>query len=55
MLVRTNRPPPIGHHQQILISFLHSTAKVFELCLSEIEKQSPSCKAEPPASKCLLM
>ncbi|KAF9782271.1 small GTPase superfamily [Thelephora terrestris] len=32
-----------------------NVAKVFELCLGEIEKQSPSSKFEPPASKCVLM
>lgn len=30
-------------------------AKVFELCLGEIEKQTPSSKTEPPASKCVCM
>ncbi|TCD70427.1 GTP-binding protein [Steccherinum ochraceum] len=28
---------------------------VFELCLGEIEKRTPSSKAEPPASKCIVM
>ncbi|KAI0346766.1 hypothetical protein BDW22DRAFT_1480510 [Trametopsis cervina] len=31
-----------------------NVAKVFELCLGEIEKRSPSSKTEPPASKCLI-
>lgn len=29
--------------------------KVFELCLGEIEKRTPSTAAEPPATKCLIM
>ena len=29
-------------------------AKVFELCLGEIEKRSPSSKTEPPTSKCTI-
>jgi len=32
-----------------------NVAKVFELCLGEIEKRSPSSKADPPANKCILM
>ncbi|KZT13062.1 uncharacterized protein LAESUDRAFT_638844 [Laetiporus sulphureus 93-53] len=32
-----------------------NVAKVFELCLAEIEKQSPNGKAEPPTSKCIIM
>jgi Ras homolog enriched in brain len=28
--------------------------KVFELCLQEIEKASPSTKSEPPTSKCTI-
>jgi len=32
-----------------------NVGKVFELCLGEIEKRTPSSKAEPPASKCILM
>lgn len=32
-----------------------NVAQVFELCLGEIEKLSPVSKAEPPASKCILM
>ncbi|KAH8106016.1 P-loop containing nucleoside triphosphate hydrolase protein [Cristinia sonorae] len=32
-----------------------SIAKVFELCLGEIEKRTPSNKTEPPASKCIVM
>ncbi|KAH9927207.1 small GTPase superfamily [Epithele typhae] len=32
-----------------------NVAKVFELCLGEIEKRQPNNKAEPPASKCILM
>ncbi|KAI0053588.1 hypothetical protein FA95DRAFT_459561 [Auriscalpium vulgare] len=32
-----------------------NVGKVFELCLAEIERQSPSSKAEPPASKCVIM
>ncbi|KAI0307143.1 small GTPase superfamily [Multifurca ochricompacta] len=31
-----------------------NVAKVFELCLAEIERQAPT-KAEPPASRCLIM
>jgi Ras homolog enriched in brain len=31
-----------------------NVAKVFELCLGEIEKRSPSSKAEPPTSKCTI-
>jgi len=30
-------------------------ATVFELCLAEIEKRSPTSKAEPEASRCILM
>ncbi|KAH9948345.1 P-loop containing nucleoside triphosphate hydrolase protein [Amylocystis lapponica] len=32
-----------------------NVAKVFELCLGEIEKRSPNSKTEPPASKCIIM
>ncbi|PCH41491.1 hypothetical protein WOLCODRAFT_17143 [Wolfiporia cocos MD-104 SS10] len=33
-----------------------NVAKVFELCLQEIERQSPNSKnTEPPASKCIIM
>ncbi|KAJ2987729.1 hypothetical protein NUW54_g9341 [Trametes sanguinea] len=35
--------------------FLRPTAKVFELCLAEIEKRQPNNKQEPQASKCLIM
>ncbi|KIP07683.1 hypothetical protein PHLGIDRAFT_19110 [Phlebiopsis gigantea 11061_1 CR5-6] len=31
-----------------------NVSKVFELCLAEIEKASPSSKADPPASKCTI-
>ncbi|KAI0824743.1 small GTPase superfamily [Trametes gibbosa] len=32
-----------------------NVAKVFELCLAQIEKRQPNNKQEPPASKCLIM
>ncbi len=32
-----------------------TAAKVFELCLAQIEKRQPNNKQEPPASKCLIM
>ncbi|KAJ7179207.1 P-loop containing nucleoside triphosphate hydrolase protein [Mycena filopes] len=32
-----------------------NVAKVFELCLSEIEKRTPTNQAEPPASRCVIM
>jgi Ras family protein len=32
-----------------------NVAKVFELCLAEIEKRSPSSKVEPQTSKCVVM
>ncbi|KAI0068657.1 hypothetical protein BV25DRAFT_23127 [Artomyces pyxidatus] len=32
-----------------------NVAKVFELCLAEIERHSPSSKVEPEGSKCLIM
>ncbi|CAL1701076.1 unnamed protein product [Somion occarium] len=32
-----------------------NVAKVFQLCLGEIEKRSPNSKAEPPVSKCIIM
>jgi len=31
-----------------------NVAKVFELCLGEIEKRSPNSKIEPPANKCTI-
>jgi len=33
----------------------NNVAKVFELCLGEIEKRTPSPAVEPPATKCLIM
>lgn len=33
---------------------IYAVAKVFELCLAEIERQAPT-KAEPQASRCLVM
>jgi len=30
-------------------------AKVFELCLNEIEKRTPNNQAEPPANRCIIM
>lgn len=42
--------PPETHTTHI--SFV---AKVFELCLAEIEKRQPSNKAEPKASSCNIM
>ncbi|KAJ7283697.1 small GTPase superfamily [Mycena rebaudengoi] len=32
-----------------------NVAKVFELCLGEIEKRTPNNQVEPPASKCIIM
>jgi len=32
-----------------------NVAKVFELCLSEIEKRTPNNQAEPPVNRCLIM
>ncbi|TFY75392.1 hypothetical protein EWM64_g8621 [Hericium alpestre] len=32
-----------------------NVSKVFELCLGEIERHSPSHKTEPPANKCIIM
>ncbi|KAJ7498967.1 ras family-domain-containing protein [Mycena latifolia] len=32
-----------------------NVAKVFELCLSEIEKRTPNNQAEPPANRCIIM
>jgi len=32
-----------------------NVSRVFELCLSEIEKRTPNNQAEPPASRCLIM
>ncbi|KAJ6484977.1 P-loop containing nucleoside triphosphate hydrolase protein [Mycena vitilis] len=32
-----------------------NVGKVFEQCLSEIEKRTPNNQAEPPASKCVIM
>ncbi|KAJ7638774.1 P-loop containing nucleoside triphosphate hydrolase protein [Roridomyces roridus] len=32
-----------------------NVAKVFELCLAEIEKRTPSSQTEPPVSRCLIM
>ncbi|KAF8920553.1 P-loop containing nucleoside triphosphate hydrolase protein [Mucidula mucida] len=32
-----------------------NVAKVFDLCLGEVEKHSPSIQGEPPASRCVLM
>ncbi|KAK7061681.1 F-box domain-containing protein [Favolaschia claudopus] len=32
-----------------------NVGKVFELCLSEIEKRTPSNQTEPPASRCVVM
>lgn len=33
---------------------IYMVAKVFEVCLAEIERQAPT-KAEPQASRCLVM
>ncbi|KAJ7904471.1 P-loop containing nucleoside triphosphate hydrolase protein [Mycena olivaceomarginata] len=32
-----------------------NVARVFETCLSEIEKRTPNNQAEPPASRCIIM
>jgi len=32
-----------------------NVGKVFELCLAEIEKRSPSTKTEPPTGRCVMM
>jgi len=32
-----------------------NVAKVFDLCLAEIEKRAPNRQAEPPSSRCLIM
>ncbi|KAJ7507753.1 P-loop containing nucleoside triphosphate hydrolase protein [Mycena galericulata] len=32
-----------------------NVARVFELCLSEIEKRTPNNQAEPPVNRCLIM
>ncbi|KAH9849973.1 small GTPase superfamily [Lenzites betulinus] len=32
-----------------------NVAKVFELCLAQIEKRQPNNKQEPPASRCIIM
>jgi len=43
------RTPNVSRPQLI-----YMVAKVFELCLAEIERQAPT-KAEPQASRCLVM
>lgn len=48
-------PPPPSITHLLTIPFRRPPAKVFELCLQEIEKRSPATKAEPQPSKCILM
>ncbi|KAI0082454.1 hypothetical protein K474DRAFT_1585591 [Panus rudis PR-1116 ss-1] len=44
-----------AEHVETSAKLNQNVAKVFELCLEQIEKRSPNSKTEPPASKCVLM
>lgn len=52
--VNVGELPFYSYPKRDLASMIYVVAKVFELCLAEIERQAPT-KAEPQASRCLVM
>ena len=52
--VNVGESPSIRPRKVTWPQLIYLVAKVFELCLAEIERQAPT-KAEPQASRCLVM